>query len=233
MKTFAKYQNIIAAISLALVACFTLSSCEEEQTYAEQKKAERRAINTFLSKGCTALADDSKDTLLHVEPITVITEHQFAEQDSTTDISKNEYVLLSASGVYMQIVRRGTGKKLQQGESSRVICRFMEYNISGDSLQTFNNTAYYIAVPDEMTVSNSYGTITGSFITGMMIKNYGSKSVPEGWLIPLNFINLGRQSSPNEDIAKVRIIVPHSSGQTSAVKSVYPCFYEITYEKGR
>lgn len=233
MNTLAKYQHILTAICLALVACFTLSSCEEEQTYAEQKKAERRAITSFLGKGCTVLDKDLGDTLLHVEPIKVISESEFAAQDSTTDISQNEYVLLASSGVYMQIVRRGTGNKLQSGENSRVICRFIEYNISGDSLQSLNSNSFYIAVPDEMTVTNNYGTITGSFITGMMIRNYSTKNVPEGWLIPLHYINLGRQSSPDQEIAKVRIIVPHSSGHNSAVTAVCPYFYEISYEKGR
>jgi len=236
MKTPTSNKTIIALSALVLALCFGLTSCEEDQTYANQKKAERRAINTFLNKGVTALDNDLGDTVLHVDPIKVISEEQFAKQDSTTDVSKNEYVLLSSTGVYMQIIRKGNGTKLKDGDNVRVLCRYIEYNIQGDSVQSRNNNAYYIAVPDEMTVQNSSGTLTGTFISGMMYKNYkksGSSSVPEGWLVPLRYINLGRQNSETDEVAKVRLIVPHSAGQAHAVSNVYPCFYELTFMRGR
>ena len=68
---------------------------------------------------------------------------------------------------------------------------------------------------------------------GAMYAAYGSTSVPSGWLIPFPYIRIGRQNSPDEGIAKVRLIVPHSEGQTSASSNVYPCFYEITFQKMR
>ena len=58
-------------------------------------------------------------------------------------------------------------------------------------------------------------------------------SVPSGWILPLQFIKLGRQSDPNAEVAKVRLIVPSTEGQKDAMNGVYPCFYEITYTKGR
>ena len=60
---------------------------------------------------------------------------------------------------------------------------------------------------------------------------YGN-SVPSGWLVPLSYINLGRPQNPTDEIAKVKLIVPHSQGQSYATQSVYPCYYIITYEKG-
>ena len=33
-----------------------------------------------------------------------------------------------------------------------------------------------------------------------------------------------------DDIARVRLIVPHSQGQLEAIDRVYPCYYEITYQ---
>ena len=68
---------------------------------------------------------------------------------------------------------------------------------------------------------------------GAMYAAYGSTSVPSGWLIPFPYIRIGRQDTPDEGIAKVRLIVPHSEGQTSASSNVYPCFYEITFQKMR
>ena len=59
-----------------------------------------------------------------------------------------------------------------------------------------------------------------------MYSAYGNM-VPKGWLKPLNYIRLTRVAG-NE--AKVRLIVPHSSGTTNASGYVLPFFYEITYQ---
>ena len=63
----------------------------------------------------------------------------------------------------------------------------------------------------------------------MLMYHSSSTSVPAGWLVPLNYINVGRPENENDEIAKVRLIVPHSQGTVDASSSVYPCFYEITY----
>lgn len=216
--------------------CSTMAvfcSCEDEPTYAEQKRAERRAISAFIRDGATVLDEELGDTLLHVDPINVISEQTFIDQDSTTDVSRNEYVMFSSSGVYMQIVRKGTGDPLKEGETASILNRYIEYNIAGDSIQSRNNNAYYIGMLDQMTVSLAQGTLTGTFVQGLMKTFYRTSSVPSGWLLPLHYINIGRQQDAGEEIAKVRLIVPHSSGQSNAVTHVYPCFYEITYQRSR
>lgn len=225
--------NLCACVILLCAGMMAFSSCEDEATYAEQKRHERRAISAFIRDGATVLDNELGDTLLHVDPINVISEQTFEEQDSTTDVSRNEYVLFHSSGIYMQIVRMGPGEKLQEGETANILNRYIEYNISGDSIQSRNNNAYYIGMLDEMTVSLSRGTLTGTFVQGMMKSFYRSSSVPTGWLTPLRYINIGRQQDAEGEIAKVRLIVPHSSGQTNAVTHVYPCFYEITYQRSR
>lgn len=233
MKTIASYYTKLMAFFLvATLTGLTLTSCEDEQTYAEQKKAERRAISAFISNGTLQVDSELGDTLLYVEPIKEITEQQFEQQDSTTNLADNEYVKFASTGVYMQIIRKGTGKKLEEGETTPILVRYTEYNISGDSIQSRNTNAYNIAMLDEMTVSNTSGTLTGTFTQGLMKFTYSSAQVPEGWLIPLRYINIGRQTD-DQEIAKVRIIVPHSSGQTSAISNVYPCFYELTYMRSR
>ena len=65
-----------------------------------------------------------------------------------------------------------------------------------------------------------------------MYAAYSSTSVPKGWLVPLSYIKVGRQFSEDQ-ISKVRLIVPHSEGHANATSSVYPCFYEITYQEMR
>ena len=66
---------------------------------------------------------------------------------------------------------------------------------------------------------------------------YGSTSnstaVPTGWIVPMSYINLGRQKDWDEGIALVRVLVPHSQGTAAATNSVLPYFYEISYQEMR
>lgn len=223
-------------LALLSMACI-LASCGEGETYAEQKEKEHKSIDSFLNRDIV-IRDEDGIVVCNVGKIKTITEEEFLKQDSTTDLSKNEYVLFNNSGVYMQIVRKGTGEKLERGKTARVICRFIEFNILGDSIQLRNDVYYWHPNPDIMKISNNSGSFSGSFDTdinggGAMYNTYGTTSVPTGWLVPFSYIHIGRQDSPDEGIAKVRLIVPHSEGQTSAVSNVYPCFYELTFQKMR
>ena len=212
---------------LSVIATMMIVGCNDTETYADQKKEESAAINQFIS--------DSS--------ITVISQDQFEAQNYTTDTakSKNEYVLLNNSGVYMQSVREGCGAKLKDGESATVICRFNEKNIevvhetqNRDTIQLTDQLNAFSAQPEIMSVYNSSGTFTASFDTNsLMYYAYSSTSVPSGWLVPLSYIKIGRPTNENEEIAKVKLIVPHSEGQAYASQYVYPCYYEITYQRGR
>ena len=155
-----------------------------------------------------------------------INDHLIIEDDF-----ENEFVYFPNTGVYMQIVRKGVGTKLQNKETATILCRFIEVNLRGDSIQASNQNSYTTAIPDVMTVSNTLGTFTGSFVSGIMYSYYGA-SVPSGWLVPLSYVNIGRQETPDEKIAKVRLIVPDSQGQKNASENVYACFYDITYQRG-
>lgn len=209
----------LALAFIALFAAVTVISCDDTETYAEQKDRERAAISRFI-------ADSA---------INVITETQFAEQGYKTDLSKNQFVLLQNSGVYMQIVREGCGEKIKDGETTTVLCRFTERNILTDSLQLTNDVLSFSSIVDKMTVTNTSGTFTASFIKNqsVMAMFYGSTSVPSGWLVPFTYIKVGRQESADEEIAKVNLIVPHTQGHQYASSGVYPCYYTITYERGR
>ena len=198
---------------LAGIIC--LSSCHDTETYADQKKREREAIKHFIAK----------------QGINVISEAEF-KVDTVTDVSKKEFVLFENTGVYMQIVRKGVGQKIKNGESVNVLCRFNEYNLLTDSLILSNNVLYYSSLPDKMAVTNTLGTFTASFITGTMMQWYNTTSVPAGWLTPLTYINIGRLINEDDQLAKVNIIVPHSQGTSTATANVVPCYYELTYERG-
>ena len=214
-----------------------LQGCDDGETYAEQREKERDAISAFLNRDVVIRSSDGEE-LIRVGKINTISEGDFYAQDSTTNLERNEYVVFESTGVYMQIVRKDAGEKLRSGQQKRIICRYTEFNILRDSVQTTNNTSYWATNPDIMDVTNNYGTFTASFNTsvnggGAMYAYYGSTAVPAGWLIPLTYINIGRQWTADGEIAKVRLIVPHSQGHSDASSNVYPCFYEITYQEMR
>ncbi len=200
---------------MAFCAILMATACHDTETYADQKDRERTAISKFIAE----------------RGIRVITESEF-KRDTITDVSRNEFVLFENTGVYMQIVRKGCGEKVKPGETVNVLCRFDERNLLVDSLGLSNNNISYASLPDKFAVTNTLGTFTASFLSGVMMSAYGTTSVPAGWLIPLSYINVGRVTKEGEEIAKVNIIVPHSQGTSYALSKVIPYYYEITYERG-
>ena len=213
--------------SLLVLLCgiLFLTSCNKGETYSDLKDAEREAINRYISKN----------------NIKVISQTQFTEQGETTNVANNEYVYLDRSGVYMQIVRKGCGEKVKDGETLEILCRFSEYNIKENKLVTRNDIVYfydasygnYSSLPDKMMVERIGNTYTGSFVYGLMSYTHSSTSVPAGWLVPLTYVKIGRPVNDDDEIAKVRLIVPHSQGTVDASSSVFPCYYEITYERDK
>lgn len=212
-------RNVFAVALLLLIGVMAFTSCNDDVTYADQVKRERSAINAYL-------ADSS---------VTVISEDQFRANNYTTDVSKNEFVLFESSGLYMQIVRKGSGQPIASGETARVLCRYTERNLLTDSIQV-SNTLYpiFYRYLEVMNVTNNSGTFEGSFeqATSLMYVFYGSTAIPNGWLAALPYVNIGRYTSATDELAKVRLIVPHDLGQTYAVQNVYPCLYDITFERG-
>lgn len=209
-------KKILYSLILVLTA-MTYVSCDDVETYAEQRDAEYAAIDKYISKN----------------NIKVISEEEFLK-DTTTDVSKNEYVLFEATGVYMQIVNRGCGEILKKGENCDVLSRFTEYNINNEAYQVSNNIYSQTYQAEKFNVLNTSGTFSASFDTSssLLYRTYGSASVPSGWLVPLSYIKLGRLASPGDELAKVNIIVPHDKGHSSANQGVYACFYTITYQRG-
>ena len=201
-----------------IAAIVVLASCNDYETYGDQKEKERNAINKFI-------ADSS---------IMVISEDVFVQNGYKTDLSRNEFVKLDKSGVYMQIVRQGCGTKIQNGETVNLVCRCREFDIMNDTVRVLTNASYRAACPDIMRVTCTSGTFTASFVKSIaynMYYYYNSAAVPAGWLVPLTYINVGVPEKEDDDIAKVRLIVPHSQGHVVATQDVIPYFYEITFQR--
>ncbi len=214
---------------LLLFALLCQTACNKYETYADLKKKENEAISRFITK----------------ENIKVIDEATFKAQGQTTSLVDNEYVRFTRNGVYMQIVRKGSGSPLEDKKTTNVLCRFMEKNLLTDSVLLKNDETAYISYGtgttfdvaqylDKMTVTRSGNTFTASFTEdGMMYTFHGSTTVPAGWLVPLSYVNVSFPitEGPDAETASVRLIVPHSQGTADASSSVYPCYYEITYQR--
>ncbi len=211
-------RRIITLSVLGVLLVVVLLSCSDTETYADKRKKEDAAIAAYLSE----------------YNVRVISESTFAAQGYTTDVSANEYVLFDSNGIYLQIVRKGCGEPIKNGETCTVLCRFSEYNLLGDSLQLSNDNLYYSSIPEVFTVVNTSGTFSGSFdeSNSLMYLAYSSASVPSGWLYPLTYVNLGRPVDDDDEVAKVNVIVPAAQGQYYASVNVYPCLYVLTYERG-
>ena len=184
-------------------------SCNNGKTYAEMKEEEREAIKRFIER----------------EDINVISFEQFQEQDSTTNVDENQFVLFSETGVYMQIVAEGNGERLKDGRYE-ILARYVEEQITSDGIDSLSwNTDYgnsQMVYPDAMMLTKSGKSFSATFTSGIMYTVWGTPYVPSGWLIPFNYIKVGREISGR---SKVRLIVPHSEGQSDASASVYPCSF--------
>ena len=203
-----KFAYILILIAVAL------TSCNDYETYGDKKEKERNAIAKFI-------ADSA---------FVVISEDEFVQHGYKTDLTRNEFVKLDKTGVYMQIIREGCGDKMKDGESVTIDCRFTEFDILNDTTLIYNTSMSTASMPDRMTVTSKAGTYTASFLSGMMTSAYSS-SVPAGWLVPLNYIKIGRPQSMDDECAKVRVIVPHTQGHAYASSNVCPYFYTITYQR--
>lgn len=188
-----------------------LVSCNDYETYADQKEKERDAINEFIA----------------FRGINVIEEATFHAQNNTTSTANNQYVYLNNSGVYMQIVREGCGRPLENGENTELQIRFYEQSIFDTATVISNNSATYN--PDVMSISRTGSNFTASFTEGVMYSYY-SASVPAGWLVPFSYIKVDPADATG-NIAKVRLIVPHTQGHSIASSNVRPYFYEITFQR--
>lgn len=202
---------------IALGWGLAFQSCNNGVTYAELKESEREAIQRFIE----------------LNDVKVIDEDQFAEQDSTTNLANNEYVLFKESGVYMQVVERGNGEVLENGRHE-ILVRYIEEQIIEDGTtdtMSFNTMGNEFQHPDVFMLTKDKNSMSASFTgSGSMSNTHGSAYVPTGWLIPLNYLKVGREISGR---SKVRLIVPHSEGTSSASNQVFPCYYEIIYQLSR
>jgi len=188
-----------------IIACIAFNACSDSVTYAELLEDEKEAINNFIFDN----------------DITVITQKEFQDAGCVTDVSKNEYVL-TTSGVYMQIIDKGSevlGDTIRNNDM--VIARYAEYRLEKDSAATLvmsNLGVAQIANPDIFRYQKSGTSVSGLFTSGMMYYVYSSQTVPQGWLIPFNYVRDG---------ARVKLIVPSKMGHETSMNAVKAYYYDI------
>ena len=210
-------RKIFSMLLILVGALACLTACNDYETYGDKKEKERAAIKNFIEGA----------------EINVITEAEFHANGDVTDTAKNEFVYLNNNGVYMQIVRKGCGTPIRDGENTTLLVRFVELCLM-DSMSLFNDDQPYD--PDYMNVSRNGNTYTASFTKGQWCATYGTgtyatTSVPAGLLAVFPYINVGRPRTEDDQIAKVLLIVPHTQGHTVATSYVYPYYYELTFQR--
>ena len=107
-------------LCLLFAAAFLTVACDDTETYAEQKDRENKQIADFIKENniqVIRMSDFLQDTITN-------------NPETGPDFTKNEYVLFEDNGVYMQIVRRGTGRQMQDGDRWDMTARYYEYGIA-------------------------------------------------------------------------------------------------------
>lgn len=188
-----------------ILACIAFNACSDSVTYAEMLEDEKKAINNFI-----------KD-----HDIKVISQKEFQDAGCVTDVSRNEFVQ-TTSGVYMQIIDKGSqnlGDTIRNNDM--VLVRFAEYRLEKDSAETLvmsNFDVGQISQVDIFRYQKSGTNASGIFSSGMMYYVYQSQTVPQGWLIPFNYVRDG---------ARVKLIVPSKMGHETAMSAVKAYYYDI------
>ena len=158
-------------------------------------------------------------------------------------------MLFESNGIYMQVINDGCGDYIAKGKTQNVLCRFTEYclanraKICDDAITLTNDVPAWAAMTDEISVKNTSGTFEGYFVDikkSLLANTYNSSyygtvsaTVPSGWLIPFTWIKVGRLITADDELAHVRLLVPHTYGTTSASASVYACLYDIRFQAAR
>ena len=214
-----KMKKILYIAVAILASSVAFISCDDEETYADQKEREARQIRKWISDNdidVISLSDFLKDTVTN-------------NPETGPDFTRNEYVLFEDNGVYMQIIRRGTGKIMQSGDRWNLNARYVERYVSnGDTLST-NYFKRLDGELDVMFVERTGDNYTARFLSGVMYKMYSSPAVPSAWIMVMPYIKPKLLNGASS--AKVRLIVPHNQGTQTASANVYPTFYEIEITK--
>lgn len=200
-------KKYLSSVITLLLLVWVVQGCDSTVTYADMLETEQENIQKFIQK----------------EKIKVISEAEFIAKGKVTDVEKNEYVLFS-NNVYMQIVEHAEGEYIAK-TNDQILVRFKELDLASDKV--ISNFATSLNV-DEFRYVLSDTKASAQFINtyGGMYQTYGS-AVPAGWLVPMEFLYLGRSVTKR---AHVKLIVPGTMGHTLASRYVLAKHYELYFQ---
>ena len=202
-------KNIFRTIAMMFISLIyvSLCGCNKTVTYAELLEQERESISKFLKYGgiyTSDLPDDVSQILASGTPNVISNQVPFYKLQND---------------VAMQVVSKGNGRKIKEGE--RVYFRFLRVNLNNWSDGPYNMNMFDINYGG---VGNYYYTDINDFyfdyvndhnVTVSQYYTYGL-----GIEYPLEYLY---------DKAKVYLVVPSKVGFSESVSSVVPYLYYIEY----
>jgi len=198
------------AISFALISisiCLFMFSCDNGETYADKLKKEKKAIKRIVN--------DSNFVFMKDYPENGI-------------FKSNEFFLDPNSGVYMQVIDSGNGRRAQTTSPATIVnVRYQNaYSLySTDSIHHSNMTAATLYDVINFTYGDQ-STYTGTYSSGSITSDYRFKSL--GVVAPLRYVG---------DSAIVKLIIPFSCGSTLQQQTYDPVYigylmYSFRKEQG-
>ena len=119
-------RRLLYVLTALLLTGAALVSCDDDETYAEQRQKERDAISAFLNRD-VYICNSAGDVLIHVGKINIISEDVFNAQGQVTNVDRNEYVVFENTGVYMQIVRQSVAGRCVRSLRTRYRDSFLRF----------------------------------------------------------------------------------------------------------
>lgn len=191
-------KKIVSGFCLLIGLCIAFSACSKSETYADKVKKERKIINRFIS--------ENNIKLLYSYP----KNHKFAENEFYVDIS----------GVYINVVDSGNGKRANASNFAEVSYRFWDTKVlytgsKADTLVVTND------VGGQQPVTFEYGRETT--YQSANSESYAYSYLSPGVVAPLKYVG---------ENAIVRLIVPFTAGSTYQMQTYLPIYYgKVKYTK--
>lgn len=193
-------KKALGLICLIVGLCIAFGACSNSDTYADKLKRERKNISRFINENNIVI---------------------LKEYPKSGVFKENEFFVDPVSGVYINVVDSGNGKRAIQATSvetlnSQVTVRFNDAMTlpAADSDTVSNN------LPGLQPISFIYGqTTTYTAVSSSNTMDYIYLS--SGIVAPLQYVG---------EKAKVRLIVPFASGSSYQAAAYLPMYYkELQY----
>lgn len=190
----------LGLICLIIGFCIAFGACSNSDTYADKLKRERKNISSFINEnGIVILSEYPKSGVF----------------------KENQYFLDSSTGVYINVVDSGNGKRAALATSTQLLNSQVDIRFSGAmTLPIAESDTVGNNLPGLQPITLTYGisaTYTANSSSSTMDYIYKSPGI----VAPLQYVG---------EKAKVRLIIPFSSGSSYQTAAFLPMYYtELQY----